>query len=127
MIFQALWIALAGALGALARWAISTIGSSLTSGEFPLGTLLVNALGCFAFGWFVAWSQSREWSDSFRLATTVGFLGAFTTFSTFGFETLELWKEGKEGWAVLNAVLQNGLGLAAVAAGWVLAKSVRTN
>ncbi len=121
MAHRLLWIALAGALGTLARYGLSGLGMRWQVGGFPTGTLLVNVAGCLLFGLLWAAAEQRVGIGSeLRLVVTVGFLGAFTTFSTFGFETAQFLEQGKLGLAALNLALQNGTGVLAVFAGAAL-------
>ena len=82
-----LWIALGGAMGAVARWFVSGYVTKWSGGSWPLGTFAVNVLGCFALGIFLELAATRGWIDSAKHAHwAIGFLGAFTTFSTFAAE-----------------------------------------
>lgn len=116
-----LLIALGGALGALLRYLISGWGQAFTEGPFPVGTLLVNLLGCLLFGTIIA-LLSGPWlgREEVRLAVLVGGLGAFTTFSTFAWETVSLASRGYWWWAALNLALSNALGLVAIWFGYRL-------
>ena len=108
-------IALAGAAGALCRWGLTALVQRLLPGVFPWGTLAVNLIGCFALGFAATHSALREdWSPALRTAMLSGFLGAFTTFSTFSFDTLELVRTGHLWKAVTNVGLSLGVGLLAV-------------
>jgi len=115
-------IACAGGAGALLRYAAAGWGQRLTDGPFPLGTLLVNVVGCLLIGYLgTLFTGPVLVREEARIAVLVGFLGGFTTFSTFGYETLAL-LAGGDGWnASLNVVLSNGLALAAVWIGHRLA------
>lgn len=120
---QLLWIACAGAAGTLARYGAQRAAVALFGVAFPWGTLLVNALGCLLFG--VAWSRSQTQGNlppEVAGPLMIGFLGAFTTFSTFAFETTVLARQGSWGAAALNLLLNQGLGLALFAAGVALAR-----
>jgi len=110
-------IAAAGAAGSLARYFVSGLGMRWHAGGLPVGTLVVNIIGCFLFGavWALAEQRNIITSES-RLVVLVGFLGAFTTFSTFGFETVQLWREAKHGLALANALAQN---IGGIAAAWL--------
>lgn len=111
-------IALAGAAGALCRWSLTAAVQKLVPGVFPWGTFVVNVLGCFALGWAATHFAVREdWSLALRTAVLSGFLGAFTTFSTFSFDTIELLRSGHATKAVLNVALSVAVGLAAAALG----------
>jgi CrcB protein len=117
-----LLIACGGAAGTLLRYAASGWGQRLTEGTFPFGTLLVNVTGCLLIG-FVGtfFSGPLLVREELRLAVLVGFLGGFTTFSTFGWETFALAAE-REWWSAAgNVLLSNGLGLLALWAGVRLA------
>ncbi len=115
-------VAFAGAMGALVRWAmVSAAGRWLPAG-FPAGTLVVNIIGCFLLGLLATLGFERlPLSSVTRTAVLVGFLGAFTTFSTFGWETLQLLREGDAVRAGLNVLLSVGVGIVAVWAGVVVA------
>ncbi len=126
MLIKLLSLALAGAAGTLARYAIQYPfqhwTEKATGWSFPWGTLPVNALGCFLFGfvWALADANVNDKaviSGEARLIILVGFLGAFTTFSTFGFETGELLRAHRYAAATLNVILQNGVGIALAIAG----------
>ncbi len=83
-----LGIAVAGALGALARFDLSGLVHRFAGPGFPAGTLVVNLLGCFLLGAMLEMTRQTGWiSPGARTIVGVGFLGAFTTFSTFGVET----------------------------------------
>ena len=92
-----IWIALGGALGALARYGLAGWVQDGTAGTFPWGTLVVNVLGCFLLGFAFRLLQFSALPPALRGAVTVGFLGAFTTFSTFSLEAVGLIQE--ERWA----------------------------
>jgi CrcB protein len=112
-----LWIALAGAAGTLCRYALGRWILTATGGAFPWGTLVVNAVGCFLIGIVAAVIEKEEMlSPALRLAVIVGFLGGFTTFSSFALESFALAKDGSWGAAAGYFVLTNAIGLAAV---WV--------
>lgn len=89
MLSQLLWIAAFGAAGAVSRYTISGVVQRWCGGgeAFPAGTLLVNVAGCFLIG-LIAGSHTHMLSDSMRHGLSAGFLGALTTFSTFGLETV---------------------------------------
>ena len=116
------FIAVGGGVGAVARYVVAGWGQGLTAGAFPLGTLLVNVVGCLVIGWLASVLQGPVLvREEVRMALLVGLLGGFTTFSTFGFETGGLLSDGEWGLAAWNLGLSNGLGLAAVFAGVRLA------
>ncbi|MBZ4648776.1 MAG: CrcB-like protein [Desulfomicrobiaceae bacterium] len=116
-------IALAGALGALSRWALAGAVQTRWAGSFPMGTAVVNVFGCFLFGLIATVLDERmALPPETRLALLTGFLGAFTTFSTFTFETMALVRTGAVGLAVLNAAGQVAVGFFALYLGMVLAR-----
>lgn len=109
-------VAAGGAAGAVARFGVSTL---LATKGFPWATLAVNLAGCLAIGLLV---QPGQPGHAVRLWAVVGFLGAFTTLSTYGFETVDLWRTGHRAMAFAN-LLANGLGGPLVAAlGWRLGR-----
>lgn len=109
-----------GALGAVLRYWISGWVQSPAKGAFPFGVLAVNLLGCLLIG-VLAESLVRE---EHRLLLLAGFLGSFTTFSTFGWETLQLAERGHAWLALANVLASNVLGLACVFAGQRLAREL---
>ena len=114
---------LGGSLGAVSRWGLHLwIDSRLASASsFPWGILVVNTAGCFLFGWLFGLFESKTWfSDTLQLAVFSGFLGSFTTFSTFSWNTLELLRNGQGGLALLNIGISGSLGMIAVWAGFSL-------
>lgn len=116
-------IALAGALGALARWGVTAGVQRTLPGVFPSGTLFVNVFGCFLFGLLAPLLADRAHLPlALRTALLTGFLGAFTTFSAFSFDTVELLRSGHGLKAGLNVALSVGLTLVAVALGLRLAQ-----
>jgi CrcB protein len=121
---QVLLIGLGGFLGTISRYGLAGLCQRLAFGEgklFPYGTLAVNVLGCLFLGLIIQLSEERFlMRPEIRLALTIGFLGGFTTFSTFGYETFALWNDGDWRRAALNFVLTNGLGLLAVWMGYRL-------
>lgn len=98
------WLALAGALGTLARFGLSGLVQRVCGSRFPWGTTFVNLTGCFLFGLIWMLAEDRRWiHPQLRLVLLTGFMGAFTTFSTYAFETGALLQAG-QGWrAVANA------------------------
>lgn len=120
-----LWIGAAGALGAVARYVIGGLVQRIGGTGFPWGTLVVNILGSFFFG--IVWSLAEERlliSGETRLIILTGFMGAFTTFSTFMFETSALLREAEWGIATLNLTGQNIAGLAFLFLGLALGRLI---
>lgn len=88
-------IALGGALGSVARYAVVALLTPLLNYKFPLGTFAVNMLGSFAVGLaYVILVEKLALSPEWRLFFITGFLGGFTTFSAFSLEILQIWQEG---------------------------------
>jgi fluoride exporter len=92
---QWLMVAIGGAIGAMGRYAVISYIAPVTGKGFPLGTLLVNVSGSFLIGvCYVVLDEKLAASPEWRLLTMTGFLGAFTTFSTFSLDALALWNNG---------------------------------
>ena len=113
-----IWLALGGALGTMARYGLTGLVSGRSGGgasdwiAIKWGTLWVNSTGCFLFGLLWAVMERRgSLSDEVRLAVFTGFLGAFTTFSTYAFESFELSRSGQWGAVTVTVLAHNGLGL----------------
>jgi len=122
--YKIVMIAFGGAAGAVLRYLLAGLSQRLSTGSFPIGTLVVNVIGCLLIGVFGAvFAGPQLVREEYRIALLVGFLGGFTTFSTFGWETLTLGGAGElrlAGINVINVILNNGLGLAAVWFGYRL-------
>jgi fluoride exporter len=116
-------LSVAGAVGTLARYGMSEMVSHLVGRKFPWSTLSVNLLGSLLFGlvWTLA-DERKLISPQAGLVILTGFMGAFTTFSTFAFESSQLLSAAKWDLLLANVVAQNGLGLLAVFAGRALAR-----
>jgi fluoride exporter len=113
----------AGTLGTLARYGMSGVVQRLCGEAFPWGTLAVNALGSFLFG--VVWSLADERSvisGETRFIVLTGFMGAFTTFSTFAFETSQQLRDSEWLLACGNITVQLVLGLVLMVAGIALGR-----
>lgn len=116
-------VAVGGALGASSRYFVSRWVASRFGADFPYGTLLVNVVGCFILGAFLTLTTERIIVNPYwRLIIAVGFLGSLTTFSSFGYETLQLADGANLLPAISNIVLNVCVGLLATWAGMVLAK-----
>ena len=122
---QLLVVMLGGGLGAAARYVVSTSINEKVSSHFPFGTLTVNVLGSFVMGFLAMWLvENLGLNPLMRLAIFVGFLGAFTTFSTFSMETLNLFEEGLAMKAFLNMFVNVTLSVLAVWLGVMLGKQL---
>ena len=116
-----LLVFIGGGLGAMARYFV-TVNLAGKLGNFPLGTFAANILGSFLMGLVVGIIAGRASLENFRLFAAVGFLGGFTTFSTFSAETLNLLQGGQIILAAANILLSVAAGLAACFAGLTLCK-----
>lgn len=124
-LWQLVLVGAGGSAGAIARHGMTLAVHSFVGRGFPWGTLAVNAAGCLAMGALVGAVHGREAArEPWQLALGVGFLGAFTTFSAFSAETLALLRRGEHGLAGLNIAGSVALCLAAVWAGWALARAL---
>ena len=115
-----LMVAAGGALGAVARYGLGGWVQGFSPTSFPLGTLVVNVLGSFLLGFAFYFLEGLALSAETRSMVTIGFLGAFTTFSTFSYEAIVLFQGGewtRGGLYVGSSVV---LGLVGVAAGLIL-------
>lgn len=121
-----LLIALGGALGSIARyWVGATIGSRMGS-RFPYGTLVVNVTACIIIGFSLTYLGRRiELSPAWRYLIPIGFIGAYSTFSTYEWETLSSLRSGAFAIATLYAVGSLVLGLGATWLGMVVAEAVQ--
>lgn len=106
-------VALGGAAGALARYGVYLLLQRWLQSSLPYATWTVNLAGCLLIGFLVPLLNIDSIPASWRLFVLVGFLGSFTTFSTFSLESVVLWQEGKEGMVLLNAAgsVLAGIGL----------------
>ncbi|MBL8182079.1 MAG: fluoride efflux transporter CrcB [Blastocatellia bacterium] len=118
-------VAAGGAFGAIARYLINLSPVARVFDSFPLSTFLINISGSLAIGFVMAVTVERfELSETVKLALIVGFLGAFTTFSTYEFEIFSLMRERQFVTAFVYAVFSLVTGLVAVAAGFELGRRI---
>ncbi len=119
-----LLVGLAGAAGAVSRYGVGLLAERWLGVQFAFGTLAVNILGCLALGYLLELERGTSLiSHPVRLLFAVGFLGAFTTFSTFGYETVRYFQSGATHLALLNVSANLVLGMGAVWLGFVLARA----
>ncbi len=119
----ALVVGAGGFFGAIARYLVNLAVLRVWSAPFPLGTLIINVTGSFVLGWFSTWAAARAGLDpAWRLFVGTGFVGAYTTFSTFEYETRRLSDLHSVGWAALNVLTSVAAGYAAVSLGVRLAR-----
>lgn len=119
-----LWVGIGGAVGAVLRYAVSVCVQGQAKGNgFPYGTLVVNVIGCLLIGLL---SQTAATSGRFTsegaLFLLVGTLGAFTTYSTFSKDVVDLWQNGRVAVALIDVGVHVVLGLTAVAGGYELGR-----
>lgn len=113
-------VAVAGALGALARF---WVGAAFAGGAMPWATLAVNTSGSFLLGFVLGGPGAGRWDTTLITAVTVGFLGAFTTFSTFAQETVAMLRDGRVASALVYVAASVAVGLVAVAAGYAVGRA----
>jgi CrcB protein len=118
-------VALGGALGAIARFYIGSLPLTSKGAPFPTATFIINITGSFVIGFFLTLVTERvPVSPYLRLAIAVGFVGAYTTFSTFEYETARLVEQRDFLYAFLNVTLSLIVGFAAVFAGIFAARKM---
>lgn len=116
-------IAAGGAIGAMMRYAFQGWVQRVAGSTFPLGTLAVNVSACLAIGFLSGlFAGPQLIREEYRIGLTVGVLGGYSTFSTFGLESFNLTNDGEGGLAFLNMLLSCGIGFAAVWLGYRVAE-----
>ena len=122
---QVVWIGLGAVLGANARYFVSLWLAAKLGAEFPYGTLAVNVSGSLLLGFLVAaGSHYLALSPQLRLMMMVGFLGSFTTFSTFAVDSIALWQNGRVWPGLANILANNGISLVCALLGILLARQL---
>lgn len=125
MLTKIVLMGLAGGIGTLARYALSGWIARRAGETFPLGTLVVNLAGCFLIGLLFHLFEERFLVDPLlRVVILAGFLGGFTTFSSFGLQSFTLLRDGQVFLAGLNIFVSNLAGLFCVWAGYQLARGI---
>lgn len=122
-----LWVAIGGMLGSVCRYGIVLYISELKANTFlPYGTILVNVLGCLVIGLLAGMDSMKHGGirPELRLLLMVGFLGGFTTFSSFGLEFISMIKTDHAMAALLDVFIQLALGFLAVAGGYALVRMI---
>jgi fluoride exporter len=125
MFYKATLVFLGSGIGGLLRYLLSWLIQTWWGATFPVGTLIVNISGCLAMG-FLAAVMTGPWMvrEEYRIAILIGVLGGYTTFSSFGRETMALLNDREWALAALNVVLSNLLGLIAVWAGAAISTKI---
>jgi CrcB protein len=125
LLVQYLAVGSAGFLGAITRLFVGSVFGRWLETSFPVGTLVINVTGSFILGWFITFvTEKYPVSDTLRLAIAVGFVGAYTTFSTFTWESTKLMNDRAWAMAIANIVVSLVLGLLAVRLGIMTARRV---
>jgi len=120
-----LLIGFAGLVGTLSRYCLAGMFGRRFGESFPIGTIIINVVGCFLAGLLFYVLQERTLvNETVRLAIMVGLLGGFTTFSAFGLQTFTLFRDGEVLLAFANLIVSNVLGLFFVWVGFLLARAV---
>ena len=120
-----LWVSLGAICGANLRYAIGRWSARVLGATFPFGTLMINVSGSFLLALFMVWTTERVLADpKWRLLFAIGFCGAYTTFSSYAFETMSYFERGNWGLLAWNVVSNNLLSLAAVLAGAAVARAL---
>jgi CrcB protein len=119
--WQWVLVGVAGAIGAPLRYVVDTVVSDRVEGLFPMGTLVVNLSGCFVLGLLTGLALYDGLPGTTKLVLGTGLVGAYTTFSTFSFETVALLEEGQSWAAARNVAVSAVVGTLAAAAGLAVA------
>ena len=118
-------VGVAGLLGTLARYWLSEAVDTRLGPAFPYGTLMVNLIGCFAIGFlFYAFATEFAVHPAIRSAIFIGFLGGFTTFSSFAVQTFVLLENGQTAQAAMNVAVSNVGGLFFVWVGYLVSRLI---
>lgn len=120
----ALLVALGAAFGAPCRWWLDQVIQARHDSVFPWGTLAINLLGSLGLGVLLGAAHHEVVGNALVALLGTGFAGAFTTFSSFAYESVRLLDEGADRYAVANVLLSLVLGCLLAAAGWLLADLV---
>jgi len=123
--FRPLLIGIAGLAGTLLRYWLSGFVARRYGETFPVGTMVVNVLGCLLAGAVFNLTEERFLvNPTLRTVILIGLLGGFTTFSSYGLQTFTLLRDGEFGLATLNIIVSNVLGLLMVWVGYGLVKAL---
>ena len=114
-------VAIAGAVGALLRWRLGVV---FAARQFPWSTLGINLIGSLLLAFLLAGPATTRFSDTTTLALSIGLIGSFTTFSTFGYESITLLRDGRLATAVVYVAMSIIGGLACAGLGYLLGRSL---
>lgn len=119
------WISLGAIVGANMRYLVGNFSAKYLFPALPYGTFIVNVMGSFIIGFFLAWTTERVFADPhWRLLIVVGFCGSYTTFSSYSYETMALMEYGSFLAALTNIIGNNVFCLLATTAGIALARAI---
>ena len=122
-LMSALAVGVGGFFGAIARYLVALAVARRLGTAWPYGTFVINMTGCFAIGFFVTWTSEKvAVHDAWRLLFPIGFVGAYTTFSTYELETARLIADGAWARAASYVLLSTLVGFASVVAAMALAR-----
>jgi CrcB protein len=121
---EMLWVGLGGFLGANARYLLGVWIATRLGATFPFGTFIINITGSFILGLIMGLLDAHVLAPAVRLSIGIGFVGAYTTFSTFTYETLRLIENGSALLATANVVGSVVAGMLAVVAGVVAGRAL---
>ncbi len=122
---ESMLITVGAAIGANLRFAVSRWALKYLSPSLPYGTLIINVSGSFLLGFFLVWTTERVLADArWRALIAVGFCGAYTTFSSYSFETFRLFEQGHYTLALTNFAANNLVSFLAVIAGAMIARTL---
>ncbi|RKX80929.1 MAG: fluoride efflux transporter CrcB [Spirochaetes bacterium] len=122
---ELVFIAIGGSVGAVSRYLVSKGVNMLSFSIFPYGTLVVNTLGAGLIGFLFSYFNDLILPVHYKSMITIGFLGAFTTFSTYSLESVNLFLGGEYKIGTLNILLNNFISLAAVLAGILIFRLIQ--
>ncbi|RMF93229.1 MAG: fluoride efflux transporter CrcB [Candidatus Schekmanbacteria bacterium] len=124
---KVIMLVLGGGAGAVARYSLAGFISRIYPGLFPAGTMVVNLAGSFLIGLLWGFSEIFNISPNTRTFIFIGFLGSFTTFSTFALESVNLIRDNEKWLALINIFLSNAAAIILVFLGFFIAKAIGGN
>ena len=121
---EMLWVGAGGFLGAIARYVVGGWVATRLGTAFPYGTFVINVTGSFVLGVIMGLLEGHVVSPVVRLSTAIGFVGAYTTFSTFTYETIRLVEDGSVLFAAANVTASVLVGIASVVVGLAIGRGI---